>query len=97
MTVIPLGARIDGDATSFAVFSSVAEAVDLCLFDEEGRETRRALEPDEGYVWQARVDGVGRGARYGFRVHGAWDPARGLGATPRSFYSTHTRALSPAR
>jgi isoamylase len=82
MTVIPLGARIDGDATSFAVFSSVAEAVDLCLFDEEGRETRRALVADEGYVWQASVDGVGHGARYGFRVHGAWDPGAGTRCNP---------------
>jgi pullulanase/glycogen debranching enzyme len=40
MTGISLGARIDGDGTSFAVFSSVAEAVELCLFDEESRETR---------------------------------------------------------
>ncbi len=79
MTVVPLGARIDGNGTSFAVFSSVAEAVELCLFDDEGQETRRALEADEGYVWRAQVDGVGHGARYGFRVHGAWDPGAGVG------------------
>ena len=56
-------------------------------------QTRRAVEVDEGYVWRAHVDGVGHGARYGFRVHGL--PARAVGATPRSF-ATCTRAPSPA-
>ena len=82
MTTIPLGARTDSDGTSFAVFSSVAQAVELCLFDDEGQETRRALEADEGYVWRAHVDGVGHGARYGFRVHGAWDPDAGARCNP---------------
>ena len=77
MSAIPLGAQVDGSATSFAVFSSVADAVDLCLFDELGAEHRRPLEVDEGFVWRGTVDGVGHGARYGFRVHGPWNPAAG--------------------
>jgi isoamylase len=72
------GAHHDGGGTSFSVFSSVAEAVELCLFDAEGAETRWSLEPGEGYHWQAYVPDVGPGQRYGYRVHGAWDPSAGV-------------------
>ena len=82
MTVISLGARIDGDGTSFALFSSVAEGVELCMVDEESRDTRRAFEADEKYVWRAHVDGVGHRARYGFRVHGAWATGAGVRCNP---------------
>ena len=74
----PLGARHDGKGASFSVFSSAAEAVDLCLFDEAGTETRWSLEPGEGYMWQGYVPGISPGQRYGYRVHGPWDPAAGL-------------------
>jgi len=46
MTLTPLGAHPDADGTDFAVFSSVAEGVDVCLFDADGNETRRPLEAD---------------------------------------------------
>jgi isoamylase len=78
----PLGAHCDGGGASFAVFSSVAEAVELCLFDESGTETRRPLEQDEGFVWRGYLAGVRPGQRYGFRVHGPWDPARGDRCNP---------------
>jgi isoamylase len=61
----PLGARHDGKGASFSVFSSAAEAVDLCLFDEAGTETRWSLEPGEGYMWQGYVPGISPGQRYG--------------------------------
>jgi hypothetical protein len=80
-------ARFEGDGTIFAVFSRLAEAVELCLSDEEDHETRRRLEPDEGYVWRAQVGGVGRGARYGFRVRGAWDPGAGARCKPAKLAS----------
>ena len=82
MTRITLGAHVDGDGVGFAVFSGVADAVEVCLFDDEGRETRKPLELDEGYVWSGHVDGIGAGARYGFRVHGPWDPDAGLRCNP---------------
>ena len=65
-----LGAHADGAGVDFAVFSSVADAVDLCLFDAAGNEERRPLEQAEGYVWTGRVEGAGHGQRYGYRVHG---------------------------
>ncbi|RIL01784.1 MAG: glycogen debranching enzyme GlgX [Proteobacteria bacterium] len=73
----PLGAHYDGLGTNFAVTSEVAEAVDLCLFDARGRETRVAMQPT-GPAWHTYVPGTEPGQRYGFRVHGPWQPAAGL-------------------
>jgi glycogen operon protein len=77
-----LGAHPDREGTTFGLFSSVADAVDLCLFDERGVEERVALRPGEGYLWQGHVSGVAAGALYGFRVHGPWDPAAGARCNP---------------
>ena len=78
----PLGARHDGAGTSFALFSSVADAVELCLFDEAGAEARFSLEQGEAWVWQGYLPGVAAGQRYGFRVHGPWDPPSGARCNP---------------
>ena len=48
-----------------------------CLFDDDGVETRLALPEHTLGVWHGYVPGVGPGQRYGFRVAGPWDPARG--------------------
>ncbi|MDP9345811.1 MAG: glycogen debranching protein GlgX [Actinomycetota bacterium] len=72
------GAHSEGDGVRFAVFSSVADGVDVCVFEEGGRETRHPLELGDGGVWDGRVPGAGHGTRYGFRVHGPWDPGAGL-------------------
>jgi isoamylase len=73
-----LGAHVTGDGVTFAVYSSVADAVDVAIFDDAGQETRHALERDADDVWRGRVADAGHGTRYGFRVRGAWDPSRGL-------------------
>jgi isoamylase len=73
-----LGSRLDAEGAEFAVTSAVADAVELCLFDAAGAETRHALSCDDGTHWYGRVDGVRAGQRYGFRVHGPWDPSAGL-------------------
>jgi isoamylase len=78
----PLGAHHDGAGASFALFSSAAEAVELCLFDDSGRESRWSLEQGDGYVWQGYLAGVPPAQRYGFRVHGPWDPASGARCNP---------------
>jgi glycogen operon protein len=77
-----LGPQPEGDGVRFAVFSGVADAVELCLFDDGGGETRHALERDDEGVWHGRVAGAGHGTRYGFRVHGPWDPASGVRCNP---------------
>jgi isoamylase len=73
----PLGVRHDGAGASFALFSSVADRVELCLFADGGEETRFELEQGDAFVWAGYVPGVAPGQRYGFRVHGPWDPASG--------------------
>jgi isoamylase len=78
----PLGATYDGAGTNFAIFSSVAERVDLCLLDELRVETLIELTEVDGHVWHVYLPDVGPGQRYGYRVHGAWDPAAGLWSNP---------------
>jgi isoamylase len=78
----PLGAHHDGTGASFALFSSAAEAVELCLFDDSGAETRWSLEQGDGFVWQGHLPDVRPGQRYGFRVHGPWDPSGGARCNP---------------
>ena len=73
----PLGAHWDGTGTNFALFSEHAEAVELCLFDGEGHEVRILLSEVTAFIWHGYLPGVGPDQRYGFRVHGPYDPARG--------------------
>jgi isoamylase len=78
----PLGATYDGAGTNFAVFSEVAELVELCLFDDEGNESRIPLPEVDGFVWHAYLPHIEPGQRYGYRVHGPYDPANGLRCNP---------------
>ena len=79
----PLGATYDGSGTNFAVFSEVATKVELCLLDDARRERERIQMPEsDGYVHHCYLPGVQPGQRYGFRVHGPYDPARGLRCNP---------------
>ena len=81
-TAYPLGATYDGAGTNFSLFSEVADAVDLCLIDRAGTEERIPLEEVDSFVWHAYLPTVTPGQRYGFRVHGPWDPARGHRCDP---------------
>ncbi|MFT4051376.1 MAG: glycogen debranching protein GlgX [Microbacterium sp.] len=78
----PLGATFDGNGTNFALFSEGAERVELCLFGDRGKETRVELVDVDAHVWHAYLPTIQPGQRYGFRVHGANDPARGLRFNP---------------
>lgn len=78
----PLGATYDGAGTNFAVFSEVAETVEVCLFDEAGNETRIAMNEQTGFVWHCYLPNVLSGQRYGFRVYGPYEPARGIRCNP---------------
>jgi glycogen operon protein len=85
-TAYPLGATYDGAGTNFAVFSEVAELVELCLFDDGGSadaiETRIRLDEVDGFVWHGYLPGIGPGQHYGYRVHGRYDPAAGQRCNP---------------
>ena len=78
----PLGATFDGSGTNFSLFSEVAERVELCLFDEGGAESRIVMPEVDGYVWHCYLPSVQPGQRYGYRVHGPYDPAAGLRCNP---------------
>jgi glycogen operon protein len=81
----PLGATYDGAGTNFALFSEIAERVELCLIDDDDgdiRETRLNLDEVDGYVWHAYLPGVEPGQRYGFRIHGLFDPVAGHRCDP---------------
>ncbi|MER7751353.1 glycogen debranching protein GlgX [Kitasatospora sp. NPDC097643] len=83
----PLGARYRTGqhgprGTNFALWAAGAEAVDLCLFDDEGRESRHRLTEQDFQIWHGFLPGVGPGTRYGFRVHGRWDPWTGARWNP---------------
>ncbi len=81
-TAYPLGATFDGSGTNFAVFSEVAEKVELCLFDDERTETRVAMTEVDAFVWHCYLPAVQPGQRYGYRVHGPHDPEKGLRCNP---------------
>jgi glycogen operon protein len=78
----PLGATPRDGGTNFAVASSVAEAAQVCLFDDAGAETRLQLRDYDDGVWHGFVPGVGPGQAYGFRVTGPYDAAQGLRCNP---------------
>lgn len=78
----PLGASYDGAGVNFALFSQVAQKVELCLFDEEDRETRVEMTEQNSYVWHNYLPGIQPGQRYGYRVYGPYDPAKGLRCNP---------------
>jgi isoamylase len=73
----PLGPEWDGEGTNFTLFSENAERVELCLFDSDGSEERIELHERTAFNWHCYLPGVGPGQRYGYRVHGAYDPTSG--------------------
>lgn len=74
----PLGATLDSSGVNFALFSENATKIELCLFDSSGDETARSdlTEQTDG-IWHIYLPGIAPGQRYGYRVHGPYDPARG--------------------
>ncbi len=85
----PFGATYNGFGTNFALVANGAEAVHLCLIDEHGGEQQVELVDKTAGVWHIFLPTVGPGQRYGFRVHGPWDPANGLR------YNPHKLLLDP--
>jgi isoamylase len=83
----PLGASYDGVGTNFALYSAMAEQVELCLFDDrdgagESAEERVSLHEVDGFIWHGYLHGIGPGQRYGYRVHGPYDPPAGHRCNP---------------
>jgi isoamylase len=79
----PLGATWTGRGTNFSLYSAGATEVELCLFDPDGAETDRLrLREVDAHVWHGYVPGVRPGQHYGYRVHGPYEPERGLRFNP---------------
>ncbi|WP_300008483.1 glycogen debranching protein GlgX [Pseudonocardia sp.] len=83
----PLGATYDGGGTNFAIFSEIADRIELCLLDDapDGSgtvESRMDLPERDGLIWHGYLPRIGPGQRYGYRVHGPYDPAAGLRCNP---------------
>ncbi|HET6944710.1 MAG TPA: glycogen debranching protein GlgX [Gaiellaceae bacterium] len=78
----PLGPNWDGRGTNFSLFSENAERVELCLFDPDDRETRVEVEQRTAFNWHCYLPEVGPGRRYGYRVHGSYDPLTGRRFNP---------------
>ncbi|NEG69291.1 glycogen debranching protein GlgX [Bifidobacterium choloepi] len=81
-SMYPLGATFDGAGVNFALYSRVAQKVELCLFDEQDNESRIELTEQNSYVWHIYIPGIQPGQRYGYRVYGPYDPAHGLRCNP---------------
>ncbi|GLZ33620.1 glycogen operon protein GlgX homolog [Lentzea sp. NBRC 105346] len=94
-TPYPLGATYDGVGTNFTLFSEVADYVELCLFDDDGTETRIRLPEVDGFVHHGYLLGVGPGQKYGYRVHGPYDPDRGKRCNPNKLLiDPYAKAIS---
>ena len=78
----PLGSTYDGAGTNFALFSDVAEKVELCLISAEGEETRIPLEEVDAHIWHCYIPSIMPGQRYAYRVHGPFDPDNGHRCDP---------------
>jgi isoamylase len=90
-----MSARVEDGGVTFSLTSGVADAVEAAIFDARGRETRHPLERGDGDEWRGHVAGIGHGTRYGFRVHGPWDPAAGLRCNPaKLLLDPYARAIA---
>ena len=81
----PLGATWDGAGVNFALFSEHATGVEVCLFDgpDAGAERERImLRERTDLVWHGFIPDLGPGQLYGYRVHGPYEPERGLRFNP---------------
>ncbi len=91
----PLGATFDGMGTNFSIFSEVADGVELCLVDDEGVERRLELTERDALCWHGYLPDVGPGQRYGFRVHGPWEPSEGHRCNPaKLLLDPYARAIA---
>jgi isoamylase len=81
-TPYPLGASYAGTGTNFSIFSEVATRVELCLFDDHGNEVKQDLPERTALCWHGYVPNIYPGQRYGFRVHGPYEPRKGSRCNP---------------
>ncbi len=74
----PLGSTWSPESTNFAVYAPNATECWVCVFDEDGLESRHQLTERSLGIWHGALPSIAPGTRYGYRVDGPWDPAKGL-------------------
>ncbi|AAT88275.1 glycogen debranching enzyme [Leifsonia xyli subsp. xyli] len=90
----PLGVTLLSGGANVAVYSERADRVTVCVFGEDGAETRTELTDRTGHVFHGVVPGMATGARYGLRVDGPWDPTGGQRFSPaKVLLDPHARAV----
>ena len=90
-----LGARIHDGGCSFGLWAPRATRVELALVDEDRHQFNHDMSRDSDGVWTGFVHGVGAEQRYGFRVHGPWDPAAGARFNPaKLLLDPYARAIT---
>src|SRR4029079_2952388 len=93
----PLGARYADAAPTFALCSEIAESVELCRFEADGSETRVPMTERDALVWHTYLPRVTPGQRYGYRVHGPYDPQNGHRCDPsKLLLDPYAKALEGA-
>jgi isoamylase len=93
----PLGATWNGEGVNFALFSENATAVDLCLFDKKGKETRIRVKEVDNRIWHVFVPKIQPGQLYGYRVYGPYEPQNGHRFNPNKLLiDPYARAISGA-
>ena len=91
----PLGVTVDADGANVALWAEHADAVDFCLIDDDGSEREIRLGEQTFHVFHGYIPGLRPGQRYGFRVSGPWDPARGLRYNPEKLLvDPYARAIT---
>lgn len=90
----PLGATDDGKGVNFALFSENAYGVELCLFDADGNETRIKVNERTHNNWHVYLPGIKPGQRYGYRIHGPYEPENGIRFNPNKLLlDPYTKAI----
>ena len=90
-----LGAHIRDGGTSFGLWAPRATRVELALVDQDRNQTNHDMSRDGEGVWTVFIHGVGAEQRYGFRVHGPWDPAAGARFNPaKLLVDPYARAIT---
>ena len=89
-----LGARLRDGGCDFGLWAPRATRVELALVATDGSQINYDMALDHG-LWQVFVPGIMAAQRYGFRVHGAWDPDAGLRANPaKLLVDPYARAIT---
>ncbi len=92
----PLGSTCNGTGTNFALFAEHAETVELCFYNQEELEEERiTLSQKTNHIFHVYFEGILPGQRYGYRVHGPYQPENGFRFNPQKLLlDPYAKAIS---